>query len=486
VTIAESRTRPSPVVDVAKAYIRGTWRDGELHQQLRSPINGSVTTAVCISSRADVGEAASAAHNAWRSWRTTPAYERSRLLDALADLVEGRAEDLTVQVVTETGKLWRESRAEVTQASDILRVCAEEAKRIAGEGVPMDALVAGTGRLGFTLRVPLGVVAGITPFNVPISAVCHKLGPALASGNTFVLKPAPHGAGVAALLALLVEEAGIPPGVFNLVQGGADVGRALVTRPEVRLITLTGSGRAAYDVISNAGLKQTLFELGGVAPTIVHNDADLQLAVDQTVPAVFALSGQSCVSTQRILVHEDVQSDFISALSDASRRLKPGDPFDEESGLGPLVTEEAAVRIERWVQEAVAGGAELLCGGKRNGAYLEATVLNEPSRGSRVLCEEIFGPVASITAYSSLDDAIAIANDTPWGLKAGIFTASVAVALRAAKELEFGAVNINGPSRFRVVHEPYGGVKHSGWGREGPHYAVRAMTTERLVTFAPD
>jgi acyl-CoA reductase-like NAD-dependent aldehyde dehydrogenase len=485
VTIADSPTRPRPAVEEARAYIGGTWRDGERREAIRSPIDGSTGTVVCTSSRSEIAEATAAASDAWRSWRQVPAHERSRLLDTLADLVKARREDLTVQVVSETGKLWRESAAEVAQASDILHVCAEEAKRIAGDGVPMDALAAGTDRLGFTLRVPLGVIAGITPFNVPISAPCHKLGPALAAGNTFVLKPAPHGAGVASLLAELTAEAGIPTGVFNLVQGGADVGEALVTRPEVRLITLTGSGRAAEGILAKAGLKQTLFELGGIAPTIVHSDADVGAAVDQTVAAIFALTGQSCVSTQRILVHERVLREFTAALIDATRNLRPGDPFDEQSGIGPLVSEEAAIRVESWVQEAVASGAQLLCGGKRDGAYLEPTVLNQPDVGSRVLCEEIFGPVASITHYSRLEDAFAIANGTLWGLKAGIFTSSLAVALLAARELDFGSVNINGPSRFRLIHEPYGGVKLSGWGREGPRYAVRAMTAERLVTFAP-
>jgi acyl-CoA reductase-like NAD-dependent aldehyde dehydrogenase len=481
----EPVTRPFPAVSEAKTYIAGRWLDGEQKQVLRTPIDGSEATVVWSSSVAEAGEAVEAADEAWRAWRKVPAFERARLLHLLADLVHGRQDDLTTQMVVETGKLARESRAEVGQSVDILHICAEEAKRIAGEGVPMDALAGGAGRLGFTLRVPLGVVVGITPFNVPISAACHKLGPALAAGNTFVLKPHPHGSGVATLFAQLSEEAGIPAGVFNLVQGGPDVGRALVAHPAVRLITFTGSARAAEQIASEAGLKQTLFELGGIGPTIVHRDADLALAVSQTVVAAFALTGQSCASTQRIFVHQDVSSEFTRRFVDAVREVKPGDPFDEASGIGPLVSEEAATRVADWVSEAVTAGAKLLCGGGRQRAYLEPTVLAEPEATSRVVCEEVFGPVVSITAYSRFEDVVALANGTPGGLKAGVFTSSLAVALLAVTELQFGSVNINAPSRFRLAHEPYGGVKQSGWGREGPLYAVRAMTAERMVSFTP-
>lgn len=476
-------SRPQPAVTEAKSYIGGAWRAGKDEERLRSPVDGAAATIVATSTESDVAEAAAAAYSAWRDWRLVPAYERSRLLLALADQVERRAEDLAVQVVTETGKLLREAQAEVDQAGEILRLCAEEAKRIAGHGVPMDAVAAGTGRLGLTLRVPLGVIAGLTPFNVPISAACHKLGPALAAGNTFVLKPHPHGSGAATLLIQLACEAGIPPGVVSLVQGGAAAGRALVRQPAVRLITLTGGGRAAEQIVAEAGLKQTLFELGGVAPTIVHRDADVSVAVSQTAVAAFALSGQSCVSTQRVLVHEEVAAEFTDGLVKAAEKLQPGDPFDDASGLGPLVTEEAAVRVGKWVEEAVAGGARLLCGGQRSGAYFDPTVLAEMGTVWAAPCEEVFGPVAGVMTYSRLEDAITVANDTPWGLKAGIFTSSLPAALLAVSELQFGSVNVNGPSRFRVVHEPYGGVKQSGWGREGPRYAVQAMTAERMVSF---
>jgi acyl-CoA reductase-like NAD-dependent aldehyde dehydrogenase len=394
----EPVSRPEPVVSDAKSYIAGKWRDGEEKEALRTPIDGTLATLVWSSSVVDAGEAVEAADDAWRTWRAVPAFERARVLHRLADFVQARQDDLSTQMVIETGKLWREARAEVSQSVDILHICAEEAKRIFGEGVPMDAVAGGAGRLGFTLRVPLGVIVGITPFNVPISAACHKLGPALAAGNT---------------------------------------------------------------------------------------DADMSRAVSQTVVAAFALTGQSCASTQRIFVHKDASGEFTQRFVEAARAVKAGDPFDEASGIGPLVSEEAARRVADWVSEAVAAGARLLCGGERRGAYLGPTVLAEPTGGSRVLCEEVFGPVVSITAYSRFEDAVAMANGTPWGLKAGVFTSSLAVALMAVNELQFGSVNVNAPSRFRLVHEPYGSVKQSGWGREGPRQAVRAMTAERMVSFAP-
>ena len=478
-------TRPLPAVTEARSYIAGKWRDGEQQQVLRTPVDGTPATVVWSSSAAEAAEAVEAADDAWRDWRSVPGFERARFLDALANLVYGHRDELAPQMVLETGKLARESRAEVLQSVDILHICAEEAKRVAGDIVPMEALAGGAGRLGLTIRVPLGVILGITPFNVPISAICHKMGPALAAGNTFVLKPHPHGSGVATIFAQLAEEVGLPSGVFNLVQGGPDVGRALVAQPKVRLITFTGSAPVAEQIILNAGLKQTLFELGGIGPTIVHRDADLGPAVNQTVVAGFALAGQSCASTQRIFVHDDVAAEFIDRFVTAVRELRAGDPFDESSGIAPLVTEDAAIRVAEWVSEAIVAGAKLLCGGRRQGAYLDPTVLGAPQITSRVICEEVFGPVVSITAYSRLEDAIAMANNTVGGLKAGIFTSSLAAALMAVQELQFGSVNINEPSRFRLAHEPYGGIKHSGWGREGPRYAVQAMTAERMVSIAP-
>jgi acyl-CoA reductase-like NAD-dependent aldehyde dehydrogenase len=480
----QQTSTPKPAVTEAKAFIGGAWRSGEGREVLQSPIDGSESTIVHLSSGDDVAEAARTSAEAWQTWQVTPAHERARLLDRLAALVDGHATDLANQIVIETGKLARESRTEVQQSVDILRVCAEEASRLAGDGVPMDAVAAGDGKLGFTMRVPLGVIAGITPFNVPISAACHKLGPALAAGNTFILKPHQNGSGAATLLAALVQEAGFPDGVFGLVQGGAEVGRALVTQASVRLITLTGGGQAARHIVAAAGLKQTLFELGGIGPTIVHKDADLDAAVRDAVTAAFALNGQSCVSTQRILVHETVKSEFVNALVKCSQALRPGNPFDEASGVGPMISLDAARRIVAWVAEAVDGGGGLGCGGSREGAYVEPTVLVDPPADSRVLCEEVFGPVVSVTPYADLKEAISIANSTQFGLKAGIFTSSLSVALQAVRGLQFGGVNVNGPSRFRVLHEPYGGVKESGWGREGPRFAMEAMTALKMVSIA--
>jgi acyl-CoA reductase-like NAD-dependent aldehyde dehydrogenase len=476
-------SRHIPVTE-SKAFIGGKWRDSTQVETLHSPATGETISVVHQSSVADARDAVAAAAAAFQEWRKVPAHERSRLLDLMAAAMFNRAGDFAAQMTAETGKPIREARTEVARSLSTMRISAEEAKRVTGEMIPMDAVAPGTGKLGMTLRVPVGVVAAVTPFNAPLNTVCHKLGPALAAGNTLVLKPHPHGAGIAALLAEVADEVGLPEGVFNVVHGGPEIGRAITTDPVVRFVNFTGSGAVAEQILREVGLKRTLLELGGNAPTIVHHDADLAAAVTQCADAAFGLSGQSCISTQRLLVHESVMAAFSEQLVIAAQARKPGDPWEEDTALGPLLDERSAARIESWINEAVAEGAELLCGGGRRDNYVEATVLSAVRPEMKVVCEEIFGPVVTLVSYASLDEAIQMANDTPWGLKAGVFTASLDAALKAARELEYGTVNINGASRSRVDQEPSGGVKLSGWGKEGPRYAVREMTDERMVSIS--
>jgi acyl-CoA reductase-like NAD-dependent aldehyde dehydrogenase len=471
-------------VPESRAYIDGQWRTSSRTEPIRNPADGAIVSTVHQSSIADAQAAVRAAEAAWREWRHRPAHERSQILDRIAQAMADRAEDLACQMTAETGKPLTEARTEVARSLSTMRISAEEAKRIAGEMVPMDAVAPGAGKLGFTLRVPVGVVAAVTPFNAPLNTVCHKLGPALAAGNTLVLKPHPHGAGIAVLLAEIAEQVGLPAGVFNVVHGGPDVGRALTTDPAVKFVNFTGSGRVAEAILGEIGLKRTLLELGGNAPTIVHHDADLAVAVKQCAEAAFGLSGQSCISTQRIFVHEDVRKEFTANLVEAATSRRPGDPWDSKTGVGPLIDEASAIRIEQWVNEAVDAGAELLCGGAREGAFYEPTVLATVPPDQKVCREEVFGPVVILVPYTEIDEAIAQANDTPWGLKAGVFTGSLDVALKAARELEYGTVNVNGASRSRVDQEPSGGVKQSGWGKEGPRYAILEMTDERMISIA--
>lgn len=468
----------------SRNFIDGEWRDSPDTHQLRSPADGEAGSVVHQASVAEAQAAVESSRRAWRGWRAVPAHERARLLEAVTAGMSERSADLARQMTAETGKPISESRVEVARSLSTMRISAEEAKRIAGEVIAMDAVAAGTGKLGLTIRVPVGVVAGITPFNAPLNTVCHKLGPALAAGNTLVLKPHLYGAGTAVLLAQIAEKAGVPAGVFNVVNGGPEVGRAITTDPAVRFVNFTGSGTVAEQILKDIGLKRTLMELGGNAPTIVHRDAALAAAARLCGDAAFGLTGQSCISTQRLLVHEDVFDAFTELLVENAAARTAGDPWLESTRLGPMISPEAAARVQEWVDQAVAGGARVLCGGRHDGAYVPATVLVDVEPDMRVMRDEIFGPVVCAVPYRDLGDAIAQANDTPWGLKAGIFTNSLDVALRAAGELEYGTVNINGASRSRVDQEPSGGVKLSGWGKEGPRYAIREMTDERMISLS--
>lgn len=476
-------TFSAPLATV-RGYVNEEWRDSDDQRPILSPFDGSVVANVHVSSIEDVDAAVAVAKSSAREWWRAPAYERARVLHRIADGVEERIDDLANQMTAETGRVPAEARGEVTRSISTLRISAEEATRITGELIPMDAVEAGAGKLGFTLLSPVGVVAAITPFNAPLNTICHKLGPAIAGGNSMILKPHHHGAGVAAILAQICIDAGLLPGVFQLVHGGPDIGHRLTTHPDVSFVNFTGSNTVAERILSEIGLKRTLLELGGNAPTIVHHDADLEAAVKQCSEAGFGLSGQSCISTQRIYVHEHVVSEFTGRLVESARtrnfRAGPG----VQGGTGPLLNEETAIRIHNWITEAIQEGAELACGGKRDYTYVEPTVLVGAAVDSKVVSQEIFGPVVVVLPYSDIEKTFAAANASPWGLKAGIFTNSLDVAMSAAKELEFGAVNINAASRSRVDQEPSGGVKQSGWGKEGPRYAIREMMNVRMISIA--
>lgn len=473
-------TIPSTVYQI-RGFIDGQWLDGQ-PRAIHYPYDGRVVAELHETSPAQVLEAIRSTRDTWKAWKREPAYRRGAVLARAAELMAQRAGEMAEAISWSTGKVLRDSRSEVSRAIATMTFSAEEAKRITGEVIPMDAVAPGAGKLGFAVREPLGVIAGITPFNAPLGTLLHKVGPALAAGNTFVLKPHPHGAWVAVLLAEILEAAGLPPGAFNIVHGEVEVGRALTTHPDVALVNFTGSGRVAEQIVREIGLKRTVFELGGNAPTIVHGDADLGRAVTQCVGAAFALNGQSCVSTQRIYVQSTIYDDFLSALVRETRELRAGDPFDEASGIGPVLDTPTADRIESWIREAVAEGAQIACGGGRSGNLIEPTILVGVTPQMKVVCDEIFGPVVTVLPYNDLSEALTAANDTPWGLKCGIFTASLEVAIRAARELEYGTVNINGPSRSRVDHEPSGGSKLSGWGTEGPRYAIEDMTQLKMIS----
>lgn len=470
--------RVSPLTDGA------AYRGGDA-QAVRFPFDGTVVAEVESSSGADVDRAVQSSHRAWPMWRDTPAWRRAEILERIAQGLESRAEQFVEALVFETGKTLADARSEVARSASTMRISAEEARRIEGATIPLDALKAGTGRFGLAIRVPFGVVAAISPFNAPLNLTIHKAGPALAAGNTMVVKPHLHGSAVTLMLAGLCIESGLPAGVLNVVTGGAAVGRALVTHPLVSVVNFTGSTAVGEEVARVAAPRKVLLELGGTGPTIIHGDADLDFALPLSCEGAFALSGQSCVSVQRLYVARPLYADALDRLVDLAGRKRTGNPFDPQTTLGPVIDEASARRIEGWINEAVEQGARRLCGGDRNGAMLGACVLTDVAPTMKVVAEEIFGPVICVLPYDSIDDAFRAANDSPFGLKAGIFTNDLRIVMRAMRELEFGTVNINGPSRTRTDHEPSGGAKRSGWAKEGPRYAIEEMTYLRMISMTP-
>lgn len=465
----------------ALMLIGGDWRRGAVQEPVVEPVRGEEALRVWLASAEQIDEAVRVARQAWAHYGTAPAHRRAAILAEAARLLAARREECARLMVAASGKVWREALGEVDVSSEILRLSGEEARRIGGEVVPMDSHPAGEGRLAVTMRFPLGVVAAITPFNAPLSVTCNKIGPALAAGNCVVHKPDLRGSVVGATLAAIFLEAGLPPGALNVVYGDADVGEALVTHPGVDMVNFTGSNRVGARIVSIAGLKRVVLELGGTGATVVHEDANLPAAAAMCIPAAFGLAGQSCVSTQRLYVHRAVLAPFLGHFLPMVDALRVGDPMDPRTDLGPMVSEEAARRVEGWIQEAVYGGARVLRGGERRGAVLTPTVMADVTPRMRLVCEEVFGPVVSVLPYDDVDEVLAAVNDTPFGLQAGLFTGSLDVALRALRTIRTGTVVINGPSRWRVYHMPYGGVKASGWGREGPRYSVEDMTEERLL-----
>lgn len=468
--------------DEASLYIDGRWVATPRAVEVRHKWTGKLLGRVGLAEREHVEAAVAAAQRAAR--RPLDAYRRYVILRDAARMIEEQAEAFARLIAQEGGKPLKDARAEVERGIQTLTLSAEEAKRLHGETVPLDAAPGGTGRVGVALRVPVGVVAAIAPFNFPLNLVLHKVGPALAAGNAVVLKPATATPLTAVRLCEIFERAGLPAGFLNLVVGPGDpIGDWLVESPAVRLVTFTGSPAVARRIQARAGLKKVVLELGNNSANIVHADADLPRAAELLARKAYGSAGQFCVSVQRIYVHRDVAGRFADLMAEAAARLKVGDPEDPETDVGPLISEAEARRVEAWIEEAVAGGARVLCGGRRTGALVEPTLLAGVRPDMKVVCQEVFGPVASIVPYDDFDEAVRLVNDSPYGLQAGVFTRDLALAWKAALEIECGGVIINDTSSFRADLMPYGGVKESGVGREGPRYAVEEMTEVRMVVF---
>ena len=480
--ISETPDACASAVPRLRMLIGGTWREGSNERDVVNPYSGKVVARAPESSLPDLDEALHAATAAKQQAAATPGYERAALLRRAAKLLLERADDIAMVMTRETGKAIKDAKAEVVRSQDTILLSAEEAIRIEGEQVPLDGSTMGAGKLAFMLRFPVGVVAGITPFNAPFNLACHKVAPAIAAGNTIVLKAPPQAPGVVTRLFELFADAGAPPGLVNLLYGNT-VGPALVRDSRVDFISFTGSSRVGLDIKAASGTRRVALELGGNGITIVHADADLADAAPTCARNAMRLAGQSCISVQNVYVHESLYDAFVVQLVANVRKLRLGDPADPATDVGTMINEAAAQRVESWVAQASSAGARVLTGGNRHGAQYDPTVLVDVDPSMKVVCEEVFGPVITVQRYDDLALVLAAVSADQYGLQCGIFTKSLPIAFQAIRGLRVGGVIINGSSTWRTDQLAYGGVKASGIGREGPRYAIRDMTDERLVVF---
>lgn len=453
---------------------------------IRAPHDGSEVGVCTLSTPEDVRAALAASVAAARPCRELPAYERARALRATADGLSAERDGLARTLALEAGKPISQARLELDRAIAVFADAAEEATRIGGEVLPADCVPTGKGRLALTRRFPLSPITGITPFNFPVLLTAHKVAPAMACGATITVKPPPQDPLATLRMMDIIRSSGYPDGGVNMVPCHVEVAQILIEDPRVRLITFTGSAAAGWAIRAKAGTKRVVLELGGNAGVIIEADADIAWAAARCAVGGFTYAGQSCISTQRIYVHQDVYRQFLDAFVPKVRALKVGDVLDEHTDVGPMISMDAAQRVERWIGEARSGGATVAIGGTRREAFLDPTVLLETSPDMKVNCEEVFAPLVTVTPYTRLDDAVDAVNRSPFGLQAGVFTRDAKTLFRLHAELDVGGVNGNDIPGFRVDRLPYGGAKASGLGREGVRYAIEAMTELRVLTIKLD
>ena len=462
-------------------YVDGKWLEEGDIVEVRAPYDGALVARIHQGRREHAEAAIAAAVKAFGTTRRLPAFERQRVLRRIADGIQGRKEEFARTLAQEAGKPIKSARLEVDRAVFTFNIAAEETVRGYGEYLPLDWQQSTAGRWGIVKRFPLGPIAGITPFNFPLNLVAHKVAPAIAAGCSIILKPAPQTPLSALLLAEVIQQAGWPDGGFNAILLSNEDSGVLVTDERIKLISFTGSTAVGWAIRANAGKKKVLLELGGNSGVIVHSDADLAYAAGRCVTGSFSYAGQACISVQRIFVEHSVFGKFIELLLDGVSKLKLGDPLEESSDVGPLIRESDAIRAYDWVQEAVRGGARLLCGGHRKGSMLEPTVLTSTKPTMKVNCQEIFAPVVTVEPYTDFAGALRQVNNSPYGLQAGLFTRDAKLIFQAYEELEVGGLIAGDVPTFRIDHMPYGGVKDSGLGREGLRYAIEEMTEPKLL-----
>ena len=453
--------------------------------EVRSPYDDRLIGAVPRGS-ADHIDSAVAAAKAALVEGPLPTHQRAEILDSAAVLLAERFDDLAALLSAESAKPITTAKGEVTRAVDTTRFSAAVARTLGGEVIPLDASSAGIGKLGFVKRVPIGVVAAISPFNFPLNLVCHKVMPAIAAGCPMVLKPASATPLTALALADLIEEAGLPPGWLNVITVPGSVANHLVDHRDVAMVTFTGSPAVGWGIRSRAPKKKVSLELGNNSPIVIEPDADWKTAAAKIKAAGFSYAGQSCISTQRIYVHDDVHDEFLTELAGHVASIVVGDPADPKTEVSALINTDETSRVESWIADAVAEGATIEVGGTRDSAgVLMPTVLSGVTSDMKVCAGEVFGPVVGVAAYTEFEEALRLANDSDYGLQAAVFTSDLAKALRAADVLDYGGVLVNEVPTWRADHMPYGGVRDSGNTREGPPYAIREMTEERVVIIQP-
>lgn len=464
-----------------KLLINGSWRESSTVRDIRSPYDQSPVGKVHWAERGHVQEALGAADRAFAQTRRLSSFERGQILDRISQGIKSRKEELARSIALQAGKPIRDSRTEVDRAALTFEIARDESKRMGGEFIPMDLSAATKGRWGLVRRFPIGVISAITPFNFPLNLVAHKVAPALAAGNTVVLRPSSQVPITSLLLGEIVTDAGWPAGGLNVVPSSYEAAEILLTDDRVKKVTFTGSPAIGWELKQKAFQKKVTLELGGNAAVVVEPDAALDYAVSRTVTGSFAYAGQICISVQRIFLQERIYDRFMADFESKTKKLKLGDPLAEDTDIGPMIDEDAARKIEEWIGEAVEKEARIVCGGKRQGTLVEPTILENVAPQLRISRLEAFAPIVIVSKYKDFSEALKAVNDSIYGLQAGVFTNDLKNVFRAYEDLEVGGVIINDVPTFRIDHMPYGGVKQSGFGREGIRYAVEEMTELKLL-----
>lgn len=465
-----------------KMLIGGKWVKAKENLEVTNKYSNEVIGKVPLADKESYEKAVKSAQDAFKIISQIPAYKRSQILQKTSELIDQKKDEIAKTIAEEAGKPMKFSRGEVARSIQTFKFASEEAKSIHGETVPMDAAVGGEKRIGFCLRFPVGIIGAISPFNFPLNLVSHKVAPAIASGCSVILKPASTTPLTSLKLGEIMMQAGLPDGALNVIVGsGSTVGNWLVSDERLSMITFTGSPPVGRKIKEKSGLKKVTLELGNNSPCIVDKDADLDLAIPRCIIGGFAYSGQVCISVQRIYIHKDIFDEFITRFLEQTKGLKIGDPLDEETDIGPMITEEDAIRTQEWINEAKKDGAKVLIGDKREGSIFYPTVLTDVKPDMKVVKTEVFAPVVSLVKFEKFSDAVKMADDSIYGLQAGVFTKDIDRAFQAVKGINVGGVIVNDVPTYRADQMPYGGVKESGIGREGLKYAIEEMTDLRMV-----